>query len=389
MSVQARSRRGGPLALLGLVLTAWVSGRVMLWESPFGVAQVLTQAADTLLAETSEEEHPAADLLRVNQPIRQFARAEPNSLRTNSRVARKRFQPLAAAELFSTRTGMAAGHQMLLMAAMSHLPLPRAVDKVWRDPNTGPNAGLGLGQDATGAGWSLPSAQGLERKAKPDRWSADAWAFWRAGSNSALISQGRVPVYGASQAGAVLQYRFAPQSGHDPRAYLRGYRALVSNGESEGAFGVSARPLARVPLRLHVEGRVTEGQASTQLRGAAFVTTELPQAQLPLDARAELYAQGGYVSGDTATPFVDGQVSVTREVASFDLAKANSASISVGGGAWAGAQDNVHRVDLGPTMRMDVKVGAVPARISVDWRERVAGDAAPSSGIAATISTRF
>jgi hypothetical protein len=40
-------------------------------------------------------------------------------------------------------------------------------------------------------------------------------------------------------------------------------------------------------------------------------------------------------------------------------------------------------------MRVDLTIGEVPARISLDWRERVAGDAAPDSGIAATISTRF
>jgi hypothetical protein len=40
-------------------------------------------------------------------------------------------------------------------------------------------------------------------------------------------------------------------------------------------------------------------------------------------------------------------------------------------------------------MRLDVTLGEVPARVSLDWRERVEGDAGPGSGIAVTLSTGF
>jgi hypothetical protein len=45
--------------------------------------------------------------------------------------------------------------------------------------------------------------------------------------------------------------------------------------------------------------------------------------------------------------------------------------------------------DLGLWQRLDVTLGAVPARVSLDWRERVEGDAGPGSGAAVTLSTRF
>jgi hypothetical protein len=45
--------------------------------------------------------------------------------------------------------------------------------------------------------------------------------------------------------------------------------------------------------------------------------------------------------------------------------------------------------DLGPWQWLDVMLGAVPARVSLDWRERVEGDAGPGSGAAVTLSTRF
>ncbi len=67
----------------------------------------------------------------------------------------------------------------------------------------------------------------------------------------------------------------------------------------------------------------------------------------------------------------------------------NAMRLSLGAGAWGGAQDGAHRVDVGPTMRLDVTLGAVPARVLLDWRERVEGDAGPGSGAAVTLSTRF
>jgi hypothetical protein len=40
-------------------------------------------------------------------------------------------------------------------------------------------------------------------------------------------------------------------------------------------------------------------------------------------------------------------------------------------------------------VQFDLAIGSVPVRVSIDWRERIGGDAAPESGLAATLSTRF
>jgi hypothetical protein len=219
--------------------------------------------------------------------------------------------------------------------------------------------------------------------------SLDAWAFWRQGSNAAQVSVGRVPIYGASQAGAVLQYRLAPAARRDPRLYARAYRALVRQGESEVALGASARPLGRVPLRLAGEVRVTDSAFGTALRPAAFAVTELAPLALPLETQLEAYVQAGWVGGEGATGFADGQASLTREVEQVAATTANAARLRIGAGAWGGAQDGAQRIDIGPTMRVDVTLGDVPARLSLDWRERVGGTAGPESGLAATLSTRF
>ena len=105
--------------------------------------------------------------------------------------------------------------------------------------------------------------------ADTDRWFLDAYTFYRQGSSSLSPSQGRAPVYGASQVAANLQYRFAPASGRDPRAFVRGYQALAQDGETELAAGLSARPLAKVPVRVAGELRAVRNPLGTDFRSAS------------------------------------------------------------------------------------------------------------------------
>lgn len=221
------------------------------------------------------------------------------------------------------------------------------------------------------------------------RWSLDGWTFWRQGSDAAPVSQGRVPVYGASQSGAVLQFRVAPSSRHDPRIYLRAYQALVLNGESELALGASARPLASVPLRVVGEVRYTEAAFGSSVRPAGYVVSELPPVRLPYGTQLEAYGQAGWVGGPVSTWFADGQASVTGAIRPVERLSGNALRMSIGAAVWGGAQRDAQRLDIGPTLRLDMKVGKVPTRVSVDWRQRVAGDASPDSGVAATVSTQF
>ncbi len=229
------------------------------------------------------------------------------------------------------------------------------------------------------------SAQGTP----PDRWSLDAWGFWRQGSDGAPISQGRVPIYGASQVGAIAQYRLAPASRLDPRVYLRGYHALVARGESEVSLGASARPLGNLPVRAFAEIRYTDAPFKAEWRPSVFAVTELPPQILPGRLQIEAYGQAGWVGGRLATPFADGQLTVTRELAAFATSSATPVRLSVGAGAWGGAQQDASRIDAGPTIRIEGRIGHVPARLNIDWRGQIGGAAAPGSGAAATLSTSF
>lgn len=214
---------------------------------------------------------------------------------------------------------------------------------------------------------------------------------WSIRPRSACMTRASLsaPISSASQIGAVLNYRLAPDNARDPRLFVRAYQALVRRGESEVALGASARPLPRVPVRLFGELRYTRSAFRSEARPAAYAVTELAPLALPFCTRLEAYAQGGWVGGTDDTLFADGQASLTREIGQVAEATDNELRFSLGAGAWGGAQEGAHRFDLGLTMRLDVTLGAVPARVSLDWRERVEGDVGPGSGTAMTLSTRF
>lgn len=368
----ASTRRGQPLVMLAVLLSAWTGARISMWEAPWPTLESVQDFAVPSLA-AREPPRSAARLDPSERGDLETAQEQPLPWAGDAMQPGQAAPPLPWAEPAAPplrgRARAAAGHQLLWMAAMSYLPVPGELDR--RLTQVAPPGG---------ASPILPAG------APPtvDRWSLDSWALWREGSGSALAGQGRLPTYGASQAGAVLRYRLAPGSAHDPQAYVRAYRALISGGESELATGLSARPIGQIPLRAHAEMRVTRFTDGTRPRPAAFVTSELPVVRMPARLRAEAYFQAGYVAGRGATGFADGQVHVLHDVPGIDLGE-----LSLGAAAWGGAQEGAQRLDLGPSARLDLTIGKAPARVSLDYRERVAGDAEPPSGVAVTLSTRF
>ena len=51
--------RGAPLAMMGLVLSAWIGGRAMVWESPFPSPASLIPAGFTAIAAADPDASPA------------------------------------------------------------------------------------------------------------------------------------------------------------------------------------------------------------------------------------------------------------------------------------------------------------------------------------------
>ena len=149
-------------------------------------------------------------------------------------------------------------------------------------------------------------------------------------------------------------------------------------------MGLSARPLARIPIRVAVEGRLGETDRGTRVRPAAYAVTELAPFGLPAGIRAEIYAQAGYVGGTFSTAFFDGQAHLDRP-----LARRGGIEVSAGTGAWGGAQEDASRLDVGPTATVSFRLRKGFGRIAADYRFRVAGNAEPASGLALTVSAGF
>jgi hypothetical protein len=277
-----------------------------------------------------------------------------------------------------TAVHIAAGHQLLWLAGLAALPLPPEV--------TAQRGAAPFLPPSPHPLTTMPAAvPGL-------RWSADGWLLWRQGGNGyALPASGsaggppRDGAYGASQAGVVVRYRLAPASALRPVAYVRVASALQSPRGAELAGGLALRPVRRMAIAATAEVRVVQASDGAMLiRPGGSLISEFPPLPLPLGLRGEAYLAAGYVGGTGGTPFADGSVRIDRRVTT-----GAGVELRAGGGAWGGAQRGAQRLDLGPTISLGLPVGRVGARLSADWRFRVAGAAAPDSGAAVTLSAGF
>jgi hypothetical protein len=360
--------RGQPLLLFGAVLIGWLALRIALWESPFAARlrpsapEVgLTAAFGAPIRSARKQKAAAA------HPVPMWREAKPGRSSEHSSSPDGRF--VARSELPAQ------------MAPSAAEPPPSSMPPVQRD----------LPQSAIARGQSAPKPPRFELPAPSartsiSRWSADGWLLLRrdgAPGVSGPILAGR-PGYGRSQAGAVVRYDLAPGSAARPRVHLRVAAALAGSREREIATGVSLRPLPAVPVRAVVEARVSETETGTHVRPAAYGVTEMPPLALPHGLRAEAYVQGGYIGGDFATPFVDGQARAERV-----LARVGDGELSAGAGAWGGAQKGSSRLDIGPTAAIEFRLGAMRGRLAADYRLRIAGKAEPASGPALTVSAGF
>lgn len=371
-SHQTTGRRGGPIAALLVISMLWIGGRTLLWESPFSRTIELAERVLPRFAGTDE----AAPSQRYERALEAtgFDEVDQDWPRTPMAVEPLIFEEREALPVASpSRVETFASHQVMWLAGMSRVGLPEDVAALIRARASEPPTYSAI----------LPAASPAGLKPL-DRWAFDGWLLYRPGSQPLLTGGAATPAYGGSQAGGVLSYRLAPESGLRPTAMLRVASALAGPRDEQAAVGLSLRPLADIPLRAQAEMRLVRSEGGITTRPAALLVSEIAPVDLPLGTRAETYVQAGYVGGADATGFIDGSARLTREVADFDLAK-----LSAGAGAWGGAQKGVARLDIGPSANLDLKLGSVPARVSLDFRQRVAGNAESQSGIALTLSTGF
>lgn len=207
----------------------------------------------------------------------------------------------------------------------------------------------------------------------PSRLTGSAWFLARGGTRGALLG-GQL---GASQAG----FRVAYALGEARRFAITARVATPLSGRGrEAAIGVEWRPLRA--LRVIAEQRI----ALDGGRGgpSALVVGGIDPMPIAAGFRLEAYGQAGAVVRDRIDAFADGAARIARPVLHIQ-----GATLDLGIGAWGGAQRDAQRLDVGPTVGLSVRIGKRTARLTLDWRERVAGGAQPGSGPALSLGTDF
>jgi len=233
----------------------------------------------------------------------------------------------------------------------------------------------------------VPSSNVLSQSSNP--LSGYFWAFVRQGSGSgrfgsaAPILQSPGGQYGGSQAGAILTYRLAGSQQRNLSAFVRASTAISDAGEEEIAIGIRARPFAKIPLSLFAEQRIRAGQLRS--RGTSvYVAGGTGPDRVLTDTYLDTYGQAGFLFASDSSHFFDASANLQRE-----LLKRGKYKLTAGAGVWAGGQQGLRRLDIGPRANIHIPVATADVQFSLDWRQRIGGNAAPDSGVAVTVTTGF
>ncbi|MBR0553312.1 hypothetical protein [Stakelama marina] len=208
----------------------------------------------------------------------------------------------------------------------------------------------------------------------PSRWRGTAWLFTH-GNGTQLNDSARL---GGSQAGARLSYPLAP----DNRIAAAGRASTPLQGDgAEASVGVEWRPW-NAPVALVAERRF--GLDNQRGGPATAIVGGSGPAPLAGGFDLETYGEAGAVFRERPDYYAAGAARLSRKTA-----RIGDTAISLGLGAWASMQREASRVDIGPSVSIPLHVADGNARLSLDWRQRVAGDASPGSGPALTLGADF
>lgn len=273
--------------------------------------------------------------------------------------------------------GISADRHSLRLALMARLLPPPA--------GGGERSALGTGRP----GWFsvAPAAHAEPGQGKPfwlrrqlSNWSLGSWLYLREGSGNAPEIIGGASQLGGSQAGLRLVYGVG-ETGRI-RAYGRATIAVQRPQQREIAFGLAFAPLAQLPVDVAIEQRVAAGKdGRTAL--AIMASGGVSDVALPAGFRLDAYAQAGVVGARRRDGFADTAIVVDRRIGSEET------SLRLGALAAGAVQPGAARVDVGPRLTLRLPDIGEGSRIALDWRQRVAGDARPESGLALTLASDF
>jgi hypothetical protein len=268
-----------------------------------------------------------------------------------------------------SNTALAQAHRTALVRTMAGLPA--APETTAPDPPrdvTTRSAPDALVEARTAIAPGLPTAT------PRNRFSGSAWSLMRGDGAPSLASGGQL---GGSQIGV----RFFYTPGPDVLAITARISAPLSQPLGrEAAVGIA--------LRGRNVGLIAEQRFSLDKGGrnapAVFAYGGVSDVVLPAGLKLDGYAQAGVVGVKAPAAFIDGAIRVERTVL-----KTNKSNLAIGAGAWGGAQPGVSRLDVGPQVVAHLSVADTSLRVSAEWRQRVAGTAAPASGPSVTVGFDF
>jgi len=205
-----------------------------------------------------------------------------------------------------------------------------------------------------------------------DRLQLSAWALYRGTPGTGSLASGGT--LGGSQAGARLTYAL-------DRRFSLSLRSSSPLGGSRGgevAAGVRVTPFPSIPVSVTAERRQRIGRFSTGRSDfALFAEGGLYQRPIGWNLFLDGYAQAGVVGLKEYDFFADGGFTLSRPVLG---------RFSLGLGAWGGYQPGLYRIDAGPRVSYRIRPNV---SLSLDYRQRLAGAAQPSSGPALTLGANF
>lgn len=343
---------GRPLRFLGLATGGWIAARIVLmWH----------------------ETGSLPDALRDTVP--EVAAAVPDAAVSATPP------PGQAAGAIAVRPAMIAGARMPRQWPVPGAVPPDVVTGDQPEAALATPAGVVTTAAATSASTAAPEPGAVQiatpalaaAPARSRRWSGSGWLIARGGTG--IGASPDAPQLGGAQGGVRVDYAVG-----DGFAATGRIAAPAAGAGRELSLGVAWRP-AGVPLRFVAEQRFAldrgRGGPTLGVSGGLY-------RRLPGGFRLEGYAQGGAIFRGGTEHYLDGIVRAARPltgVAGLDL--------DLGAGAWGGTQRGVARLDVGPTLGVRLPIADRAVRLSLDWRQRIAGDARPGSGPALSLGSDF
>jgi hypothetical protein len=347
------TRRGRPLRFLAMVGVGWIGLRVaILWPEAGSLPAAIREAVPGL-----------GPLLATKASSKGTGEAASGPA---PETGGKRLAPLLAAHrpAPAPHGGRAANRAPLRNPAGVQFAMVNLIQ--YGDPEYVDGPPHAAAASAQSVPWAAPAAP---------HWAGAFWLVGRRGVGGAAPGAGQL---GGSQAGARISYSLDPRGA----VALIGRATTPLDGRGrEAAIALEWRP-TRLPVRIVAEQRLAlDGGRS----GPGLGIVGGLDARIPAGFSIEAYGQAGAVYRARTEPYADGAARITRAVG-----RPGEVRLSLGAGAWGGAQRGAARLDIGPAAIVDFpSVGGTHLRLAVEWRQRVAGNARPGSGIAVTLGADF